>query len=72
MQKGDLVQRMEDRRLGIVISINGAEAEIIFGDGSREIVPVEDLVAVAVQHNYTEPVNFIDLVKAYVRLRGFD
>ena len=70
MEQGDLVQRIENRKLGIVISINGAEAEVVFGDGSREIILVEDLAEV--HHNHMEPVNFIDMVKAYVRLRGFE
>lgn len=71
MQAGDLVQRVGNHSWGIVISINGLEAEVLFGDGSREIVPIWSLVAVLFKPDALIPASFPEMVDAYIKLRGF-
>lgn len=68
MNKGDLVQSA-DGKLGIVISINGLDAEVLFCDGEREIVDIRGLAVVLFKPE--TPANFVAMVDAYIRGRGF-
>ena len=72
MEKGNLVQRVEDLALGIIISINGLEAEVLFGDGLREIVNADGLTVIPFKPRAVIPANFIEMVDAFVTLRGFE
>ncbi len=71
MQEGDLVRRLGDGAFGVTISISGLEAEVLFGDGLREIVSVDDLTVVPFTPEAGIPANFVEMAKAYVSLRGF-
>jgi len=71
MQEGDLVQRLSDGALGITVSISGLEAELLLGDGLREIVSVRDLAVVPFKPGSGTPSNFVEMTNAYVTLRGF-
>ena len=71
MQEGDLVQRLSDGALGVTFSISGLEAELLLADGSREIVSVRDLTVVPFKPGSGIEANFVEMVKAYVTLRGF-
>lgn len=66
-----MVQCLDDGALGITISINELEAEVLFGDGSREIVSVWDLEVVPFKPVSAIRANFAEMVEAYVTLRGF-
>ena len=72
MEKGDLVRRETDGAYGIVISDNGAEAEVLFGDGLREMVDARELARVRFKLGANIPASFIELVDAYITCRGFE
>ena len=71
MEKGNLVQRKQDGALGIIVSIHEAEAEILFGDGLREIEELPGLTVIPFKPRAVIPANFIEMVEAYQTLRGF-
>ena len=72
MEKGDLIRREADGAFGIVISDNGADAEVLFGDGLREIVDARELAQVRFKLGATIPASFPELVDAYIKCRGFE
>ena len=71
MEKGNLVQRKRDGALGIILSIHGTEAEILFGDGVREIEESAGLTVVSFKPGAGIPATFIEMVEAYLTTRGF-
>jgi len=71
MEKGNLVQRNQDGALGIIVGIHEAEAEILFGDGLREIEELAGLTVIPFKPKAVIPANFIEMVEAYQTLRGF-
>ena len=71
MNKGDLVRQRTDGAIGIIISVNGLEAEVMFGDGLREIVDVQILNVVQFKPGAQIPACFVEMVDAYVTSRGF-
>lgn len=71
-EKGDLVRRETDGAFGIVISENGADAEIIFGNGLRELVDAKELARVRFKLGVTIPASFPELIDAYITCRGFE
>ena len=71
MERGALVQQRTDGAIGIVISVNGLDAEVLFGDGLREIVDVRMLGVVQFKRGAEIPACFVEMVDAYVRERGF-
>ena len=72
MEKGDLIRRQTDRAKGIVISVHGVEAEVLFGNGLREIVAVNLLREIEFKPNTQIPACFVELVNAYITCRGFE
>ena len=72
MEKGDLVRRETDGAYGIVISDNGADAEVMFGDGLREIADARELASVHFKLGANIPASFPELVDAYITCRGFE
>ena len=72
MEKGDLVKRETDGAFGIVISDNGADAEVLFGDGLREIADARELARVRFKSGANIPASFPELVDAYITCRGFE
>jgi len=72
MEKGDLVRREADRAFGIVISDNGDDVEVLFGDSLREIVDMRELAQVRFKIGETIPASFPELVDAYIKCRGFE
>jgi len=71
MEKGNLVQRRQDGALGIVIGLYGEETEALFGDGLREIGDSHNLRVVPFKPGAGIPANFVEMVEAYLTLRGF-
>ena len=72
MQKGDLIIRTTDQAHGIVISVNGDDAEVLFGDGLREITDVAQLGVIPFKFGSPIPASFPELVDAYITCRGFE
>ena len=72
MEKGDLVKRETDGAFGIVISDNGADAEVLFGDGLREITDARELAGVRFKWGANIPASFPELVDAFITCRGFE
>ena len=70
MQKGDLVHGDEYLNIGIILGIHNGEAEVFFGDSTRKIIPLEDLEIIETRAD--SPINFTELVDAYLKLRGFE
>ncbi len=71
MEKGNLIRQLTDGAMGIVISVNGLEAEVMFGDGLREIVDARMLRVVQFKPDAQIPACFVEMVDAYVKSRGF-
>lgn len=72
MEKGSLVQRKEDSAIGIIVSIHDSEAEILLGDGLREIEQLAGLVVIPFKPRAVIAANFIEMVEAYQTIRGFE
>ncbi|GAI58896.1 unnamed protein product, partial [marine sediment metagenome] len=70
IKSGDLVRR-SDGSLGVTVSVSGLEVEVLFGDGLREIVDVRELEVIAFKPGSEIPANFVEMVEAYKRGRGF-
>jgi len=71
METGNLVQRLEDGAFGIVLGTHESEAEVMFGDGLREIVPSNSFVIVPFKLGVGFPASFPEMVEAFLTLRGF-
>ncbi len=64
-----MVRRTSDAGPGIVISVHGFHAEVVFGDGQRDIVATHELLAIHFKPGV--PASFPELVDAYITCRGF-
>ena len=72
MEKGDLIQLQTDGAKGIVISVDGMDAEVLFGNGFREILDVHLLREIEFKPDSQIPACFVELVNAYITCRGFE
>jgi len=72
LEKGNLVKRLTDGAYGIIISVDDSDAEVLFGDGLREITAVGDIMLVNFSIATVIPATFPELVDAYVTCRGFE
>lgn len=71
LEVGHLVHNSEGA-FGIVLTVHGFQAEVLWGNGLREMKPEEDLAIVPFQRGATIPASFPEMAAAYKTLRGFD
>lgn len=65
MERGNLVQTIKGQ-MGIIVSDGGSAAEVFLENGTREILELTEIARVRPDSDFSE------LVKAYVKLRGFE
>lgn len=65
MERGNLVTTTKGL-LGIIVSDGGSACEVFLENGEREILEPSEIALIRAESDFSE------LVKAYIKLRGFE